>query len=192
MRKHKSILTIILCILLLVLGSYILYDKVLNNNIIRYSLANRTYLQAVRLEQAEVLVDIEGNAYLYMFDDEDNLQVKNNIKKIENKYKTYNPKGYNNTLGEDKLEAYKLDIENVLTVYYVHIGNGGFSYFIFIKENGQVSYLSYDKLIYDGEIYLKDIDDLENVISIVDNTYSMKPYAVTSDGNEVLLSDYIK
>ena len=80
----------------------------------------------------------------------------------------------------------------MLTVYYVHKGNGGFSYFIFVKDNGKLAYLSYDKLIYDGEIEIKDIDNLENVVSVVDNTYSMTPYVITLDGSEVSLYDYIK
>ena len=149
----------------------------------------------VRQDNIEVLVDTDGNAYLYMIDDldnESNMQIKTNLKNIEKQFKTYSPKGYTYIDGGNELKAYKLDISNVLTSYYVHMGNGGFSYFVFIKENGKLSYLSYDKLIYNGEIELKDIDNLENVVSVVENTYSMTPYVITSDSSEISLYDYIK
>lgn len=202
MRKNKSkggltILAIILCLLLLVLGGYIFYDKVLKENVstYNYKLSKRTNLQAVRGEYIEVLVDSEGNAYLYTLgnvDSDNSSQIDLNIKKLESQFKVYSPKGYTYFDGSNELKAYKLNIKNILTSYYIHQGNGGFSYFVFLKENGELSYLSYDKLIYDGEIELKDIDNLDNVVSVVENTYSMNPYAITSNGSEILLNDYIK
>ena len=93
--------------------------------------------------------------------------------------------------GSKELKAYKLDIENVLTTYYVHMGNGGFGYFVFVKEDGKISYLSYSELINNGKIELKVINNLNNVVSVIENIYSMKPYVITSDGRELLLSDYI-
>ena len=191
MKKGNNSLTLLVIILLIIvlgLTFYIVYDKMLNNGRIQsysYDLSKRTTVQAVRQDNIEVLVDTDGNAYLYMIDDldnESNMQIKTNLKNIEKQFKTYSPTGY----------RYKLDISNVLTVYYVHKGNGGFSYFIFVKDNGKLAYLSYDKLIYDGEIEIKDIDNLENVVSVVDNTYSMTPYVITLDGSEVSLYDYIK
>ena len=201
MKKGNNSLTLLVIILLIIvlgLTFYIVYDKMLNNGRIQsysYDLSKRTTVQAARQDNIEVLVDTDGNAYLYMIDDldnESNLQIKTNLKNIEKRFKTYSPKGYRYIDGSHELKAYKLDISNVLTVYYVHKGNGGFSYFIFVKDNGKLAYLSYDKLIYDGEIEIKDIDNLENVVSVVDNTYSMTPYVITLDGSEVSLYDYIK
>ena len=201
MKKGNNSLTLLVIILLIIvlgLTFYIVYDKMLNNGRIQsysYDLSKRTTVQAVRQDNIEVLVDTDGNAYLYMIDDldnESNMQIKTNLKNIEKQFKTYSPKGYTYVDGGNELKAYKLDISNVLTSYYVHMGNGGFSYFIFVKDNGKLAYLSYDKLIYDGEIEIKDIDNLENVVSVVDNTYSMTPYVITLDGSEVSLYDYIK
>ncbi len=201
MKKGNNSLTLLVIILLIIvlgLTFYIVYDKMLNNGRIQsygYDLSKRTTVQAVRQDNIEVLVDTDGNAYLYMINDvdnESNLQIKTNLKNIEKQFKTYSPKGYRYIDGNEELKAYKLDISNVLTVYYVHKGNGGFSYFVFIKENGKLSYLSYDELIYDGEIEIKNIENIENVVSIVENTYSMTPYVITSNGSELSLYDYIK
>lgn len=199
-KGNNSLILLVIILLIIVLGlvGYIVYDKVLNNSSMksyRYDLSKRTTVQAVRQDNIEVLVDTDGNSYLYMIDNvdnESNLQIKTNLRNIEMQFKTYSPKGYRYIDGSEELKAYKLDISNVLTVYYVHKGNGGFSYFIFVKENGKLAYLSYDKLIYDGEIHLKDIENIENVVSVVENTYSMTPYVITLDGSELSLYDYIK
>jgi hypothetical protein len=198
-------LVIILLVLVLCLGGYIVYDKVLSNNsepktedntavLYSYDLTKRTTNQATREGYIEVLADTDGNAYLYTsgnLDYETDSQLKANIKKLEEQFETYSPKGYD-SYGSTELKAYKLNMTNVLTTYYVHIGNGGSSYFIFVKENGKLSYLSYDKLINNGEIELKDADNIENVVAVVENTYTMTPYAITSNGSEISLYDYIK
>lgn len=202
-------LVIILFLLVLGLGGYIVYDKLLSNNSksntesnnttnntasYSYALTKRTTDQAVRQGYIEILVDTDGNAYLYTIgnlDYENDAQIKTNIKKLEGQFEMYSPKGYN-SYGSTELKAYKLNMTNVLTTYYVHMGNGGFSYFVFVKENGKLSYLSYDKLINNGEIELKDANNIENVAAVVENTYSMTPYAITSNGSEVSLYDYIK
>lgn len=198
----KNNLKLVLLVVLLGMIVYFIYDKVLSNkvhkqndtldsSIYNYNLSKRKNVQAVREGEIEILIDIDGNAYLYTLgnsDSNDNSKTQN----IEKSFKTYFPKGYEYIDGSKELKAYKLDLSGVLTSYYVHMGNGGFSYFIFVKENGKLSYLSYDKLVYDGKISLKNIDELENVVTVVENTYSMMPYAITIDGNEISLNKYIK
>lgn len=209
-KNNSGLIALIVILLLLVfgLGGYIVYDKVFSNNLnnytqgknntqsYNYNLTKRTTNQAVRNGYIEILVDTDGSVYLYTIgndiDDEADSQIKTNLKNLEKKFKTYTPREYMYIDGSNELKAYKLDIQNVLTSYYVHKGNGGFSYFVFLKENGKLSYLCYDKLINNGEIDLKDIENLENVVSVVENTYSMIPYVVTSNGNELSLYDYIK
>ena len=210
-NKYRMLiaLVIVLFLIILGLGGYIVYDKVLSNNaesntegnnatssttLYSYDLTKRTTNQATRQGYIEILADTDGNAYLYTsgnLDYENDSQLKTNIKKLEGQFEMYSPKGYN-SYGSTELKAYKLNVTNVLTTYYVHMGNGGFSYFVFVKENGKLSYLSYDKLINNGEIQLKDANNLENVVAVVENTYSMTPYAITSNGSEVSLYDYIK
>ena len=201
-KNNSGLIPLIVILFLLVLGlsSYIIYDKISNQKSINdtslynYNLSKRTTNQAVREGFIEVLVDTDGNAYLYTIGNvsfETNAQLRINVQKIENQFEIYFPKGYE-YYGSTELKAYKLDIQNVLTSYYVHMGNGGFSYFVFVNENGKLSYLSYDKLIYNGDIELKNIENIENVVSVIENTYSMIPYAIISDGSELSLYDYIK
>ena len=210
-KNNRRLIVLVIVLFLLVLGSvgYIVYDKLLSNSsksntesniannsttLYSYDLTKRTTNQATNKGYIEILVDTNGNAYLYTIgnlDYENDSQLKANIKKLEGQFEMYSPKGYN-SYGSTELKAYKLNMTNVLTAYYVHMGNGGFSYFVFVKENGKLSYLSYDKLINNGEIELKDANSLQNVVAVVENTYSMTPYAITSNGSEISLYDYIK
>ena len=160
----------------------------------KYNLSKRKVHQAVREDYIEIFVDTEGNAYLYTMGNIDNIedtQIKSNLKNVEKRFSTYSPKDYE-FYEDTSIEAYKLDLSKVLTVYNVGMGNGGFRYFVFVKENGEISYLNYDNIIYNGQISVKNVSNLKNVVSIVDNTYTMTPYAITLDGNEVSLYDYIK
>lgn len=159
-----------------------------------YTLSKRKEHQAVREGYLEVFVDTDGNAYIYTIGDTDTLedaQVKSNLKKVEKQFSTYSPKNYDN-YGDKSISAYKLDLSKVLTVYNVGMGNGGFRYFVFVKENGEISYLNYDSIIYEGQINVKNVSNLKNVVSIVDNEYTQTPYAITLDGNEISLYDYMK
>lgn len=159
-----------------------------------YNLSKRKEHQAVRNEYIEVFVDTEGNAYIYTIDDIDNIDdanIKNNLKKVEKQFSKYSPKDYKN-FDETTLSAYKLNLSNVLTVYNVGMGNGGFRYFVFVKENGEISYLNYDRIIDNAEISVKDVKNLKNVVSVIDNEYTQTPYAITLDGEEVSLYEYIK
>ena len=63
---------------------------------------------------------------------------------------------------------------------------------VLVKENGTLSYLSYNDLVNKGEVNLKNIDNLQNVVSVVENTYTMIAYVIGLDGTEFSLYDYIK
>lgn len=217
---------VVLSLLVVELGGFIIYDKVLLNDKIennnnndnntnntnsnndnsdnnatngninyQHNLTKRIELQAVREGYVEIVVDTEGNAYLSLIgnlDYENDATLKNNLLKLQKSFKDYFPKNYTSFGGSKVLNAYKLDIEKVLTVYFVNMGNGSSKYFIFVKENGTLSYLSNDSIIHNGEINLKNIDNLDNVVSIVENTYTLTPYAIDLNGNEISLFDYIK
>lgn len=214
-KKNTGLIVSVIILSLLVIGlsGFIVYAKVLSNNEVeneskenqnniiennkeyQHNLTKRTNLQAIRNGYVEVIVDTEGNAYLTLignFNYEDNEYLKNNLLKLEKIFKKYSPKNYTSNSGEKTLNAYKLNVENVLTAYFVNMGNGGSSYFVFIKENGTLSYLSNDSIIHNGEINLKNISNLNNIVSIVENTYTLTPYAIDLNGNEISLYDYIK
>ena len=133
MEKEKSngLLIIVLALIILCLGGYIVYDKVLNNtsntssqneesnnannNVSSYSynLTKRTTIQEVGNGYIRVLVDTDGNAYLHTvgnLDYESDAKIKENVKAIENQFKTYSPKGYN-SYGSTELKGLP-DISN--------------------------------------------------------------------------------
>lgn len=156
-----------------------------------YDLTKRTMVQAVREGSIEIIVDTKGNAYLTLIG---NLDYEENFQKslinLKGKYNVYFP--LNNPEEDGTLNAYKLEVEKVLMAYYVHMGNGGSSYFVFVRENGMLSYLSYDNLVNLGEVNIKNIDNLRGIVSVIENTYLMTPYAISLDGTEISLYDYIK
>ena len=161
-----------------------------------YNITNRKEIQAVTEGYVEVLIDTEGNAYLYTLGNYENesTNVRSNLHKIEEMFSVYSPKNYVGYGPEEdtELKAYKLNVNDVLTAYYVRMGQAGFGYFVLVKENGALSYLSYDNLINDGVIELKDISNLKNILAIVQNDYTLTPYAIDIEGNEISLYDYIK
>ena len=131
-----------------------------------------------------VYVDLAGNAYL------DASGKSNGVNNFQSRYSTYFLKGYENHEGTDELNAFKLDIEDVLYVQNINLGNGGFSYCIFVLENGEVAYLSYYDLASTGNTTIKRIDGLKNIVTVVSSR--TMPYLVDINGNEYSLSDYIK
>ena len=159
-----------------------------------YNLTKRKEVQSISKDYIEVIVDMEGKAYLSLIgniDYEENIQIKRSLSSVKESFASYFPEGYVNESGTQLLSAYQLDLEKVLTVYHVSMGNGNSSYFIFVKENGTLAYLDYNLLIYTGKIEIQNIDELENIISVVENTYSKNPYVIDINGNEFSLYDYI-
>ena len=213
-NKVLVVLLVLFIIITILLGGYIIFsknstNKTVNNsqkndgtsdnvsNVVNseynYNLTKRTMTQAVRSGDIQIIVDTEGNAYLSLIgipDTEEDENIKKNLTNLRSKYDVYFPA--NHPEDDKSNNAYKLDMEKVMTAYYVDMGNGGTGYFVFVKENGTLSYLSYNDLVNKGEVNLKNIDNLQNVVSVVENTYTMTPYVISLDGTEVSLYDYIK
>ena len=142
----------------------------------------------------KVTVDTEGNVYLdcndSVINDVKNENIKKNLTNLRSKYDVYFPEDHPE---DDKSNnAYKLDIDKVMTAYYIELGNFGYGYFVFVKENGTISYISILSILENGEINVKDVDTIKNVVSIVNNDYGNQSYAIILDGTEVSLYDYIK
>ena len=159
-----------------------------NDDVYNYSLSKRKNVQYIynsdNGDSFFVYVDLAGNAYL------DASGRSNGVNNFQSKHSTYSLKGYENHEGTDELNAFKLDIENVLYVQNINLGNGGFSYCIFVLENGEVAYLSYYDLASTGNTTIKRIDGLKNIVTVVSDR--TMPYLVDIKGNEYSLSDYIK
>ena len=173
-------------------------DNVSNvvNSEYNYNLTKRTTTQAVKEStyKMKVTVDTEGNVYLdcndSVINDVKNENIKKNLTNLRSKYDVYFPEDHPE---DDKSNnAYKLDIDKVMTAYYIELGNFGYGYFVFVKENGTISYISILSILENGEINVKDVDTIKNVVSIVNNDYGNQSYAIILDGTEVSLYDYIK
>ena len=193
------------------LGSYIVYDtfiyqeekekednKQKENNSVKkyYNLEKRTKVQSLSNGDILVLVDTEGKAFLALLDniiteDDDDETVKNNLKTLQGKFKDYSPNGYNH-FGDKTLKGIKLEINDVLSVYNVNSGNAGFNYFIFIKEDGTLSYINYNDVITGKEVAVKDISGVSKAMTIIESEYDHVPYAVSLDGKELPLYDKLK
>ena len=216
-NKVLVVLLILFIIITILLGCYIIFsknstNKTVNNsqkndgtsdnvsNVVNseynYNLTKRTTTQAVKEStyKMKVTVDTEGNVYLdcndSVINDVKNENIKKNLTNLRSKYDVYFPEDHPE---DDKSNnAYKLDIDKVMTAYYIELGNFGYRYFVFVKENGTISYISILSILENGEINVKDVDTIKNVVSIVNNDYGNQSYAIILDGTEVSLYDYIK
>ena len=216
-NKVLVVLLILFIIITILLGCYFIFsknstNKSLNNsqkndgtsdnvsNVVNseynYNLTKRTTTQAVKEStyKMKVTVDTEGNVYLdcndSVINDVKNENIKKNLTNLRSKYDVYFPEDHPE---DDKSNnAYKLDIDKVMTAYYIELGNFGYGYFVFVKENGTISYISILSILENGEINVKDVDTIKNVVSIVNNDYGNQSYAIILDGTEVSLYDYIK
>ena len=216
-NKVLVVLLILFIIITILLGCYIIFsknstNKTVNNsqkndgtsdnvsNVVNseynYNLTKRTTTQAVKEStyKMKVTVDTEGNVYLdcndSVINDVKNANIKKNLTNLRSKYDVYFPEDHPE---DDKSNnAYKLDIDKVMTAYYIELGNFDYGYFVFVKENGTISYISILSILENGEINVKDVDTIKNVVSIVNNDYGNQSYAIILDGTEVSLYDYIK
>ena len=214
-NKVLVVLLILFIIITILLGCYIIFsknstNKTVNNsqkndgtsdnvsNVVNseynYNLTKRTTTQAVISGDIQIIVDTEGNVYLdcndSVINDVKNENIKKNLTNLRSKYDVYFPEDHPE---DDKSNnAYKLDIDKVMTAYYIELGNFGYGYFVFVKENGTISYISILSILENGEINVKEVDTIKNVVSIVNNDYGHQSYAIILDGTEVSLYDYIK
>lgn len=216
-NKVLFVLLILFIIITILLGCYIIFsknstNKTVNNsqkndgtsdnvsNVVNseynYNLTKRTTTQAVKEStyKMKVTVDTEGNVYLdcndSVINDVKNENIKKNLTNLRSKYDVYFPEDHPEY--DRSNNAYKLDIDKVMTAYYIELGNFGYGYFVFVKENGTISYISILSILENGEINVKDVDTIKNVVSIVNNDYGNQSYAIILDGTEVSLYDYIK
>ena len=207
-KKNTGLIVfiVILSLLVLGLGGIVIYDRVSNNKndnitekddnnqnnnnnnstnddtVYKYSLTNRKEVQLI--SDIEYDANFNGNAGAE--------HQKKMVAKFKKMTQNYSFKVYGNNSKSDErvtINAYKLT-DKVLTAYSVDIGDvDNYEMVAFVKENGTVSFFMPNHIYFGGEIFYKELDGLKNVVSIVRN-YS-EPYAITSDGTEILLEKYI-
>ena len=92
---------------------------------------------------------------------------------------------------EDTLNAYKIQEDDFLASYFVHSKNDNNEYCILIRKDGTLSYF-YDDIESEEFLKLKNISNVKDAVSVSGSNFLYSPYAITKDGTEISLKDYIK
>ena len=111
-------------------------------------------------------MDRDGNVY---YNSSNKYKIIDNNQSI----KEYKIDGYlASPDGSNVFLGYKLNISNVILMYYADVGNSGDGCFIFIKENGNVSTLTINPDIME-KIKIIDFNDnivnLKNIVSVIES-----------------------
>ena len=189
MEKKKNNLipiVIILIVLVLGLGGFIVYDKVLNNNednnlgykgnqTSSENISDSYYSNLVKNRETTVIY-INGSPLNFLLDKNGDVyyheSYKYSINTTESK-KDYVIKDYVLSHdGSNIYHGYKLDISNVLMIYYGYTGQGGYGTFVFIKENGDVATLTVNpdsgtNSIGEKEVSIIKLEENKNLKNIV-------------------------
>ena len=181
-EKKSNVLVIVLVVLVLALGGFVVYDKLLkksdctkekDNKIVNLfqNMATNRKTMAEYDNGIEIIVDKDGNAYY----------ASSEVKKAVGTKGEYKIDGYNGGVDpetnnvSDTLEGYKLSITNVVAFYYHPVGNGGWKEYVFIKEDGTIAKLTYDsfeendKEIVQIEKFEENVSGYKNIIGIISN-----------------------
>lgn len=159
----------------------------------------RSYLELRNGITADMLLDKNGN--VYCSPGVGDIKITGDL---ANKIKDYSFNDYRSGAGKPYVyKSFKLDISNVLMMYYGEDVIGGITYYVFLKENGTVGVAGF-KGIFNGNnfdsfkldlVYFKEnIDGLKNIITVIQND-SLDLYNINLidiDGNSYRLSDYLK
>lgn len=134
---------------------------------------NRKVIATTNVLGDQIVVDKDGNVY-------SSFNPGNNTTK-----QTYTIEGltYNYPGQENKFTGYKIDINNVISTYCYHMGNGGMYVWIFIKQDGTIGtiyYSDYDKTLTSIK---NTISRFKNIISAVSISWGQNINLIDIDGN---------
>ncbi len=189
-KKYYIYIFSILLIAGLSIYGYFEYHKDENIDLYPYNLSKRKEIQSVSCIYLDTVIDKEGHAYITSLMDLESIKddsIRNNLSKIMSTFKEYSVNDY-----LPYFMGYKLNYEKVLSSYYLRMGLDSDEYFFFLYDDGKVFYINITESLDLGSIVVKNIDNINKVISIVDNTYGLNPYFITSNGNELSIIDYLK
>lgn len=214
----KNIVIIILTILVLGLGGYLVYDKVIDkeevsinentqsnesDKVVENNNSTETKENKFLLKKGEVTQVLEGdedfvvivdNGQAYLAYDGDDMT--NNIKTITSKFTSYKINNYIEDLANPDagVNCYKLDqLNNVVAAYDLYQGNNGV-YFTFILDNGKVALIDEGELLREGKINVQILEGLENIVTFVQaqTVGAFNAYAIDINGNQIDLANYLK
>lgn len=195
MKNNKSNIAIVVLIILLVISiGYIGYDKLLNKNVNTTTSAttnnsNTSNSQTENTNDAatiffenmvnnrDVVVDYDHGINIIM-DREGNVYYSaNNIEKSVGIKGQYAIDGYVAGIDENGemsnvLNGYKLDVSNVVAIYYCASGNGGWMNYILIKADGTIARLIYSTYtknnspVVNIEKFEETVSEYTNIVSV--------------------------
>lgn len=211
----KNSVIAILSVLVLLLGGYLLYDKVLvkeekpneeKTNVNEENKNTGTTTDEGKNEQIEekskymlkpstVLQKINGSKFEVVIDNTGKAYLLYNDKikdSLASKFSQNEIGGYK-APGGSTMNSYKL-LDNVITAYSVDEGNSGMSYFVFILKNGELAFLWESDIYFKEQINIKKIDNIKNVTTIIQGFSfgAYNAYAVDLNGNIISLGKYLK
>lgn len=172
MKTNKLIVILIIIITLLV--SYIVYDK-LNSNIDKDNNEEVTLKEKIDLDYVSIYLLSDGNSYIVALNEEkiDNLLVNNNLK---DRLKTLYLRAfyYDIYIDNYKLKGFKVVLDdNIKNIEKIILDNK--SYIVFIKENNTIG-------LFD---YMDYYDNLNT--SVIDNYHNIKDVLEIKDNKLIYL-----
>ena len=184
MKKKKNNLMLVIVILLVVvigLGGYLVYDKVLSSNQEKKQAISESYYSNLIKNRETTVIYINGSPLNFLLDKNGDVYYNEgyvysiNTKEPE---KNYTIEDYELSHdGANIFRGYKLDISNVLMIYYGNTGQGGYGTYVFIKENGDVATLIIEpsSIITNSSgtkevstIELKENNNLKNIVAVTE------------------------
>ncbi len=168
MKTNK--LTIILLIIILVLGSFIVYDKVIKKELDTKKEEEITLKDTIKLDYATMYLLSDGIAYLTPLNKEE-VKELNLDKNLTDRLNTLYDRSfyYDIYLNNQKLRAFRIKLDsNINKIKQIKVDD--LTYIVFLKENNTVGLFSYEDYI--DLLYTDAVDnynDLKNVADIKDN-----------------------
>lgn len=206
-KKEFFILGITVFCLIIFIGYNFIFKSEKNddNNILSSNIniyynklkENRTYLELRSGRNANLLLDKNGNVYY-------KAPVDNISKELLNKMRDYSFDDYRSGAGEPYVyRSVKLNVSNVLMMYYGENIIDSVTYYVLLKDNGQVAIagfkgkvLNTDDYTYDLQlVYFKDnVSGLKNIVTVIqDDSYDLyNTLLFDINGNSYRLADYLK
>ena len=196
-NRSNSVIIIVLLLISVGLGSFIFYDKVLDNETSKEKENNSQTVQNTNQE-------IQNNNYnVFSKNLKESLSKLNDSKRMYQSIRSEFVKGgYDVYLKENgslyvkfydselnsKYNQYKL-ADNVLSFYIINVGQDTFNTLYFINQDGTVSYCNIESdVLNNNGITIKNDLEYKNIVSItsgVFGTYSGAhgPFFIDIDGN---------
>lgn len=196
-KKNKGkVVIVILVLMVLGLGGYIVYDKVLNKEVNEpiktekkeekksevdsgFNIEKKSELQALNISIGRVYITKDGDAFLTIDDfATQNIGMEKTaaeqLKKLQQKTAV---EGYcGNQVSQieghcdsgNVVNSIKLDVDNVVSAYYLSMGQSiDMGKLMFVKQDGTISSIDFGAL-FDGKVVVENnYKNLKNIVTVV-------------------------